>query len=519
MWKKVVAPTALVCLLWVLVSGTTTFGIYELSRSHSSILTDNVASIRTAGSMQASLWQLQVALLDVTEEEMGAVAPEFVELEAQFERSLFDSERAATTPPEQELIKSIRERFSEYRDFIHLSLQRREADVATRAAVADKSAQLARTVAEPCIELVRINERLMTDSLTRAAQIERALYLVRFAFLIAGPGVGVYLGLRISRNMQSSISQISVTLNDVTGKLDQEIGCVEIVPTGDPDELAGLNQQVQVISTRIRQVVSELHEARQEAEITERLAVVGELAAGVAHELRNPLTSVKLLIQTAPKNDLGIHLQQKQAQVILEEILRMEATIQGLLDFARPPHLHRVRHDLRETVRRALNLVEGRAIHEDVAVVSLFPSNPLTVDADPAQLQQVFANLLINGIESMQHSGTLDVTAGLSARDPHLCQITVTDKGHGIPEDRLGRIFEPFVTTKERGTGLGLAVSRRIIQEHGGSITASNRPEGGAEFTVELPLARPAALPESNANVATALPVLQRVNDVQIARH
>jgi signal transduction histidine kinase len=181
----------------------------------------------------------------------------------------------------------------------------------------------------------------------------------------------------------------------------------------------------------------------------------------------------------------------------------MEETIQGLLDFARPPQLHRVQHDLRETVRRALNLVEGRAIHEGVAVVSRLSPIPLIIDADPEQIHQVFVNLLINGIESMQPSGTLDVTAAVSECDPRRCQVIFADRGGGIPMERLSRIFDPFVTTKERGTGLGLAISRRIVREHGGSIIASNRPEGGAAFTVELPLVRPLPSLESHQNATT----------------
>lgn len=488
MWKKVVAPVVLVSLLWLVVSGATTYYIHWLSDSHTRILTENVASIRAAGVMQEALWKLQAVFLDVVEDD----APDrgdFQEFEARFERSLVTAEQTAKTVKERTLVGSIRTRFSEYQDLIHRGLARDPLARAQAGAVADRSTQMARRVAEPCTELLQLNERLMTESVAHRTGLENMLNLARLAFLVAGPAVGIYVGLRIARSLHHSISQISVTLKDASGELDHEVGSVEFSPVADSGDLPDLNRQVQAISTRIRQVLVELQKARHEAELSERLAVVGELAAGVAHELRNPLTSVKLLIQTAPADNLGIHLQERQSHVILQEILRMEETIQGLLDFARPPQLNRVRHDLRDTVRRALNLVEGRAIHEEVALISRLPADPLIVNADPEQLHQVFVNLLINGIESMQHSGTLDVTAGLSARDGRTCQVVVGDRGGGIPQERLTRIFEPFITTKERGTGLGLAVSQRIVREHGGTITATNRPEGGAVFTVELPLA------------------------------
>jgi two-component system sensor histidine kinase HydH len=225
----------------------------------------------------------------------------------------------------------------------------------------------------------------------------------------------------------------------------------------------------------------------------ERLAAVGELAAGVAHELRNPLTSIKLLIQTAAQRQHKMALPGKQLQVVEQEIARMENTIQGLLDFARPPELHRVHHDLRTTVRRALNLVEGRAKHQNVAVVEQLPETPVIVDGDPEQLHQIFINLFLNGIEAMPQGGSLTVAIQAGVRDDSVCRVFVSDSGSGVPQPVLDRIFEPFVTSKEHGTGLGLAVSHRIAEEHGGTLLASNRTEGGAVFTLELPLSAPPA--------------------------
>ncbi|HEY2252398.1 MAG TPA: ATP-binding protein, partial [Planctomycetaceae bacterium] len=476
----------------------TTYYIFWLSSSHARILTDNVASIRAAGTMQESLWKLQAAFLDVINDEDAPNWTAFGEFEAQFEKSLVAGEEAAMTDAERSLVTTIREHFSEYREFIH----QRVSDIASArsqaAVITDASTHMVRSVSEPCTELLQLNERLMSESVARRTALENTLNLARLVFLVAGPAIGIYVGMRMATNLHRSISQISVTLNDASGELDQEVGRVDFRPAGAPGDLTGLNRQVQLVAARIRQVLSELQNVRQEAIISERLAVVGELAAGVAHELRNPLTSLKLLIQTARRDPVGIQLEERKALVILQEILRMEETIQGLLDFARPPGLNQVRHDLRDTMRRALNLVEGRAIHEGIVIDARFPDEPVTIDADPEQLHQVFVNLLINGIDSMRNAGTLEVSAGVAAHRPSSCSIVIADRGGGIPEERLGRIFDPFVTTKEHGTGLGLAVSRRIVQAHGGTITASNRPDGGAVFSVELPLAQVSARPESD---------------------
>jgi signal transduction histidine kinase len=234
-------------------------------------------------------------------------------------------------------------------------------------------------------------------------------------------------------------------------------------------------------------VLDQLQQTRQQLIRSEQLAAVGQLAAGVAHELRNPLTSVKLLIQMAARRGPKTGLTEKQLWVIQEEIARMENTIQGLLDFARPPVLDRIRHDLRETVQRAVSLVEGRAKQQKVTVRPQLPEAAVMVDGDPAQIHQVFVNLLLNGIDSAGRGGLLHVIVSESGVAGGGCRIAFRDSGRGIPEEALQELFEPFVTTKEQGMGLGLAISRRIVEEHGGTIIAANHAEGGAEFTVTLP--------------------------------
>ena len=154
----------------------------------------------------------------------------------------------------------------------------------------------------------------------------------------------------------------------------------------------------------------------------------------------------------------------------------MENTIQGLLDFARPPQMQKVRHDLRDTLRRALNLVEGHAKQQEVVVCEECPNAPVLVDGDPEQLHQVFVNLLLNGVEAMPDGGELQIAIQLRrcSRLPSAGSRSATPEP-GFPKPIMQRIFEPFVTSKERGTGLGLAISRRIVEQHGGKLTAANR--------------------------------------------
>jgi signal transduction histidine kinase len=269
--------------------------------------------------------------------------------------------------------------------------------------------------------------------------------------------------------------------------LEQFVGSVKISPSG---ELSEVQQQAREVASRIGHVVRELHQARSDAMRADRMAAVGELAAGVAHELRNPLTSLKLLIQAAAHR--GRPLTERQLHVLQDEIVRMENTIRGLLDFTRAPQIRRVRHDVRDTVRRALNLVQARAKQTSVSIIEDLSAECVMVDGDPELLHQVFINLMLNALEAMSNGGTLRVFVGHAPGDSHMCLVEVSDSGPGIPQDLLARLFEPFVSGKEQGYGLGLAVSSRIVREHGGKLSACNRAEGGAVFTLELP-ACPAA--------------------------
>ncbi len=489
MWKKVIWPTILVSVLWIAGSSITNYYVHRIYEYHSSILEENVATIRAAWAMQDALWRLQATVMEATGKERRETRIEANELESAFQRHLEEAKRTSFTPEEDALVKAVADHFAVYRDHVESQLKPPGIVGLLTAQKPDKekTIRLARAVAEPCRELVELNDRILAESTRQSDRLSTMANVLRLAFLISGPIVGVLCGLWVARGLHHSISQISVTLSDATGDLNREVGSVEV---RSPADLPGLQQQVQTIAVRLRHVMEELQQTRHQAMSAERLAAVGELAAGVAHELRNPLTSIKLLIQTAGQRQHEKALPGRQLQVVEQEIARMENTIQGLLDFARPPELHRVHHDLRTTVRRALNLVEGRAKHQDVTVVEQLPPTAVIVDGDPEQLHQILVNLLLNGIEAMPQGGALVVALQADNGNGGVCRVVVSDSGAGIPEPVLDRIFEPFVTNKEHGTGLGLAVSNRIAREHGGTLLANNRREGGAMFTLELPISR-----------------------------
>jgi two-component system, NtrC family, sensor histidine kinase HydH len=512
LWRKLVTPTVAVSLLWLGVGGATIYYLDWLYDSHSRDLAENFTTIQAADAMQDVLWQLQATTIEVAERADSHTRTEVAELELTFEGHLATAAGSAT-PEARALVAAIREQFSEYRQRIHTRLNRKSSQE-TEEVLATELSRSAHSIAQSCKSLLKIQEALIAESTAQRGRLRVAFGRIMFTLWIVGPTVGILLGLWIAHRLQRSISRISISLKDAADGLDREVGCVDVVPS---DDLPTLQEQVQQVSSRIRQVVDELQQARRETMLADRLAAVGEMAAGIAHELRNPLTSVKLLMQTAADEPAGETLTSEHIHVVLEQVIRMENSIQGLLDFARPPRMQKVRHDLRDTLQRALNLVEGYAKQQGVAVCQECWDTPVLVDGDPEQLHQVFVNLLLNGVEAMPDGGQLRIAVRrLDAASP-VGTVSFCDNGSGIPESIMPRIFEPFVTSKERGTGLGLAISRRILEQHGGKLTATNREPCGAVFTVELPLSTkhpdPVIASGSGDYVMT-----QKAIDAQVAR-
>ncbi|MGE0439001.1 MAG: sensor histidine kinase [Gemmatimonadales bacterium] len=237
---------------------------------------------------------------------------------------------------------------------------------------------------------------------------------------------------------------------------------------------------------RSRAEVDALH-ARDLAR-AQQLATVGELASGVAHEIRNPLTGVRgaldLAIRTLPEPaEARPLLEEAQAQVE-----RMETTTTQLLRYARPPELRVIETDTAELAERAVTIVAPQAASAGVALRLDSAPWPVRVRVDPEMMVQVLVNLLLNAVDAAGLDGSVDVQL---AADGAAALIRVCDTGPGVAEAARESIFRPFFTTKSRGTGLGLSISRQIVTRHGGELTLEDTPGGGATFTVSLPIAVP----------------------------
>ena len=323
-----------------------------------------------------------------------------------------------------------------------------------------------------------------------AARIEASaehheLVLSRLAWGLAGVGglggvTGLVLGFGMARGLARSIRRLRVQIRDAAGKLGP--AGPEIILTEEGD-FHGLHNEVESLSERIKQVVGTLQQREREVLRAEQLAAVGQLAAGVAHEIRNPLTSIKLLVQSA-QEAAGEALSLEDLRVIEDEVRRMERSLQTFLDFARPPRTERRPTGLRPLIEGVIDLLRGRAERQRIAISC--DTQSLTAVIDAEQIRQVIVNLCLNAIDAMPTGGTLAVSVHSKPLD-HV-EIAVADTGGGIPVDVLPKLFQPFVSTKDTGLGLGLVISKRIVEAHRGTILAWNRPDGGCRFVVNLPI-------------------------------
>ncbi len=235
--------------------------------------------------------------------------------------------------------------------------------------------------------------------------------------------------------------------------------------------------------------LTEMAEMRKELQKQDRLAVVGELAAGLAHEIRNPVAAIRGAVDELRSQVGKEPIADKLTSIAIRESDHLDEILRGFLDFAREPKVQREPIDVRALAEEVRMDCERRFGENGTAYRFELhaPDDDLMILADRTQLKQVFQNIAHNGIEAMENGGRLGISV---ARNQSTVEVRFDDEGPGIEPDMVARIFEPFYTTKDTGVGMGLAVCHRIITAHDGMIRVSSRESGGTSLSVRLPAAR-----------------------------
>jgi two-component system NtrC family sensor kinase len=340
---------------------------------------------------------------------------------------------------------------------------------------------------------VGVLERPFTDSLLRS--------LLVFLGIAAGGVLLVYvISVRVARRISEPIHKLALAAQRVAqGDYTQS------VDGGGDDELGYLAHSFNVMTADVRQAHEALQDSAEELERkveertaelkrmqaqmiqSEKMVAIGKLAAGVAHEINNPLTGVLTNSSLMLEDMADDHPWREDIQTIVNETLRCRKIVKGLLDFSRQTKPQRTLLDLNQVVEDTLALVRNQTVFRSIRIAYALDPRLPTVLADADQMRQVVLNIVLNAAEAMVHGGELRVSSAPDVEKKSV-ELRIADTGPGIPDEVRARIFEPFFTTKKTGTGLGLAVAYGIIERHHGQIRIDTARGKGTTFTVTLPI-------------------------------
>lgn len=297
---------------------------------------------------------------------------------------------------------------------------------------------------------------------------------------------GLTAGIAVARKVHQSIIELNIPVHAASGMLNEVVGPLKI---STQCNLTEIRESLDEMANRVGLTVQRLQESQKKMLRAEQLAALSQMAAGLAHEIRNPLTAMRSLVQMARQQGGGAALDNRDIEVLDTEIERLNELVQTFLDFARPPRLSRRLANISHIILRTVQLTKRRAERQEVQIDFDPPLSDIILNADPQQIQQVLLNLVLNAIDAQPNGGKVWIRLRSTARltEEDWVEVLVGDAGPGIDSKWIDRIFDPFFSTKETGTGIGLAICRRIVEEHEGNITAENLQQGGAMFTVLLP--------------------------------
>lgn len=471
-------------------------------RDISARLNRNVASTRAAQRVAIDIREIRTCINRYGRTKDRAVLNEIPTRQKNIDDSLRVARDLADDAQEVQLVGRLEE---EYRrvavEFDKLSALTEPKEI--EAHVAELRDTLFSSVMMTLVdEYLELNEQFVLET----AEHNRSFTNLMVGGLIllgsCGAVSGLLVGYSISRRLQQTVVQLNVPILDAAGKLGEVVEPLQIAAGGSFGEI---EDTLHTVADRVGIVVERLQRSQRETLRAEQLAAVGQMAAGFAHELRNPLTSMKILVQSASeRSGLGL----RDLEVLEEEIIRLENLISTFLDFARPPQAVKRQLDLRQVVQHWQDLMTLRAAKVGVRFEVRMSDEPLPVLADAAQLRQLLLNLFVNALDVSSHGDVIEVEVQPDLAVSRLADeasdgqavLTVSDRGCGLPKELGDRIFEPFVSTKETGIGIGLSICKRIVEDHGGKITAQPRDGGGSVLAVRLPLKVAPAIPASSTS-------------------
>ncbi len=485
MWKGLYLQTRILILLAALILTALAGGLVTVWHTDAidSLLTDlidqNVASFQAAEELESALLRQKGYVTYFFLDQNPDWLAKLQENHLVFLDWLNRAKASAYTPNMLALLSQIEESYDAYAN------GRQQVLSLYRQGQRREGTELHWRIREQFQDLYNLCERykIIHEQRIAEAKLEsryKAKLITNTALLVM-PGVvllGLLLGYVLYKQILSPIRKLVGEPNPAQN------------PGESLNEVQALSQKVHNLRENVDLAQSELKRSQVSLVQSEKLAMVGKLAASVAHSIRNPLTSVKMRLYSMRRHLELPPPQQEDLDVISEEIGHIDAIVRNFLEYSRPPKLKIQQVKVSAVVDLAITLLRPRLESFNVSV-TVNRKQPLPeIWADPDQLKEVLVNLMVNACEAMIKGGAIMITEveDFLAGVGRVVRIRIQDNGPGIPASMQEKIFQPFFSSKEEGTGLGLSIAARIIEEHGGGIDVKSRPGEGASFTIILPL-------------------------------
>ncbi|UCF63263.1 MAG: MCP four helix bundle domain-containing protein [bacterium] len=463
--------------------------IYRLQDKTTQIMNQNLESLKAARELEIILFHMRGLTFNYLLDKQPKWLTQLDDREKEFINSLDKARKTANTQEEINLVQQISVLFSNYeQDLKTAQIMYKQGQISrSNALLLHASRNLFDTIYEKCKSFIATNETARSVYEQQIKRVNDTIRTVMYVLGIGGILLGAMLGWIISRIILNPIKDLVTKIRGaVEGSSSDQI---HISPGR---ELRELDQHLYLMSKNIHSAQAELEKNRLLLERSNRLAALGKISTAIAHELRNPLTALQMLIYSI-KNDPDITKKyESEIEVMFKEINRMNSFIKNFLNFAKPAEPKPVPVDLAEIIRETLLLLGPRLRQNNIDCLEKLTKDKITLLTDPDQFKQVLINIILNAIDAMPNGGRITIESSIISpvSDSLFLQIKISDTGKGISDNLIETLFDPFVKGREDGLGLGLSISHQIITLQGGWITATNNEQGGASFTVQLPYMR-----------------------------
>lgn len=484
-WEKISLRTRIYLILTPLVLITLVGGAvmiwytYQMEGILSDVIDRNVAALQAAEALENALVNqkgfVTYYFLDGDPEWLRQLD----EYRRIFEKRLHEVRSLAEDQRQRSAINQIESQYIQYiteKDQViaHYKAGEREAGARLHRAVRQRFSK----TLQLCEEYKALHAKGVQEERQRShARAEQIRILAGSAITVV-----LFLGILLAFFL---VTYILMPVRRLAMDADREGGASKA-----GDEVKALDQTVRGLIKDMDHTRSELERSREHLLQAEKMALVGKLAAGVAHSIRNPLTSVKMRLFSLGRSLDLTSIQKEDFYVISEEIRHIDTIVQNFLEFSRPPKLKMQRISPSDIVDMALQLLKHRLESYGVEIALRRQRVLSAVMADPEQLKEVLVNIIVNACESMEGDGLIEIfeEEGHTAALGRVVVLKLKDNGPGIPEAIRDRIFQPFFTTKEEGSGLGLSIAARIVEEHGAWLDLISKEGEGSTFVITIPI-------------------------------